>query len=444
MTPRCAAPAPRDSASNASGSPLLQGQAGSYAPWSSPTSPERGWGPGAAPPSSAPGSVGPFRLPAARPAPARLARGSARAGLALRRRPRLRRPRGLRRLRGLRWRPARGDLQLLPVLGFELDLAALQVLLELPDARGAEDRGRDLGPPQHPGERHLARGSQLAPVRPVGEPLRRRDVLGSQRLLVLEEVLEPPAGAAPLGDEAARVLVGEDALEERRKGHEADPVLLAERHVFLLDPRLQQVVTRLARYERVPASLLLDRDGPLREPRLAVEVREPDVASLAHPDQVLEGTQRLLDRSPGVRRVRLVEVHVVEPEAHQAPVHGVEDVLAREPRSQRPLPDPSHHLGRDHDLLARDRLERGPERPLRAPTGVDVGGVEQVDPELEGAMDDGTRLDVVDRAAVRGPGADRDLGDLEAGVAERAVVHRPSSDREKTAASIVPAPALHG
>src|SRR5206468_10235073 len=90
------------------------------------------------------------------------------------------------------------------------------------------------------------------------------------------------------------------------------------------------------------------------------------------------------------------------------------------------------------------RLARGPVAPRRAPAGGDVGGVERLDPEREGAMDEGPRLDVVDRAAVRGPGAERDLGDLEAGVAERAVVHRPSSDREKTAASIVPAPALHG
>ena len=124
-----------------------------------------------------------------------------------------------------------------------------------------------------------------------------------------------------------------------------------------------------------------------------------------------------------MRRVRLVEVHVVHAQPLQALVHRVEDVLAREPGPERTVPHAPHHLGRDHDLLARQSGECLAEQRLGPAAHVDVGGVEQVDAELEGAAHDANRLGVLGVAAERGPRTERDLRDLETAVSERAVVH---------------------
>src|SRR4051794_1951056 len=61
---------------------------------------------------------------------------------------------------------------------------------------------------------------------------------------------------------------------------------------------------------------------------------------------------------------------------------------------------------------------------LGLPAGVDVGGVHEVDPRVEGAVDDPDRVVVVLVAPVaEHHRAEAEGGDLDAGAAEGAVVH---------------------
>src|SRR5262249_14247391 len=67
-----------------------------------------------------------------------------------------------------------------------------------------------------------------------------------------------------------------------------------------------------------------------------------------------------------------------------------------------------------------------PERPLRSPHAVSLGGIEAVDAEVEGAVDGARELGFFDVAvAARDlPAAEPDGRDLEPGPAERSVFHR--------------------
>ena len=81
------------------------------------------------------------------------------------------------------------------------------------------------------------------------------------------------------------------------------------------------------------------------------------------------------------------------------------------------------HLRRQHDVVAA-ALERLADDLLGLAGGVDVGGVDEVDPGVQRAVDDADRVVVVGVA----PGAEHhraeaELRDLDAGASERAVVH---------------------
>ena len=80
-------------------------------------------------------------------------------------------------------------------------------------------------------------------------------------------------------------------------------------------------------------------------------------------------------------------------------------------------------LRREHVRIARASGERLAEEALGAAALVDVGGVEQRDPELEGPVDDEARPVGRDAAAQGQPRAERDLGDDEVAGAQAAIAH---------------------
>ena len=85
----------------------------------------------------------------------------------------------------------------------------------------------------------------------------------------------------------------------------------------------------------------------------------------------------------------LVEVDVVGAQPGQAGVDLVQDRLAGQARAVRPRAHPAVHLGREHDVLARGEVaQRAAGDLLAAAAGVDVGGVEDVDPRVERVLDD--------------------------------------------------------
>ena len=112
----------------------------------------------------------------------------------------------------------------------------------------------------------------------------------------------------------------------------------------------------------------------------------------------------------------------------EAPQRGVE--LLRHLRPREAAVAVTHReveLRREHVRVARPRREQLAEELLGRAAPVDVRGVDEVDPELEGAIDTGCRSLAQDAAAVGQPGAEADLGDGECARAEPAVLHAVGS-----------------
>ena len=88
-------------------------------------------------------------------------------------------------------------------------------------------------------------------------------------------------------------------------------------------------------------------------------------------------------------------------------------------------------LGRDHDLVASGEVAQGAADDLLArAVGVGVRGVEEVDAELDGTLDERPALLFVERPGVRtalghsvAHAAEADTRDLEAGLSEIDVFH---------------------
>src|SRR5205823_2167518 len=121
---------------------------------------------------------------------------------------------------------------------------------------------------------------------------------------------------------------------------------------------------------------------------------------------------RLLDRRLWVDAMLVVDVDAIGAEPLERGVAAGEHVLAiaADPQSLALLVTDVAELGREHDLVA-SALDRTADQPLVRERAVDVGGVEEIDPELERPVDRGDRL-----ALVRGS---VELGHTHAPEAER-------------------------
>jgi tRNA-(ms[2]io[6]A)-hydroxylase len=121
--------------------------------------------------------------------------------------------------------------------------------------------------------------------------------------------------------------------------------------------------------------------------------------------------------------VALVQIEVVGPEPPQRGLDALEQVLAREAAVVRVLGHREERLGGDHQVAAGDRAQRLAEHLLGLARGIDVGGVEQVDAEVVGAVHDLAGGLAVDARSEREPRAERDFADQQATASERAVLH---------------------
>ena len=165
-------------------------------------------------------------------------------------------------------------------------------------------------------------------------------------------------------------------VEDRGPRQERDLFLLAQ-----VDHRLRAPVARVV--------AVLDRDDRgdrLRGAQLGlVDVADPDVADLPLGLQLDERAERVLERHLRVGPVELVERDLLEPEALQAAVARVAQVLGapvrRPPVRAGPL-EPA--LGRDHEILGVRRERLGDERLADIRT-VGVGGVDEVHAALDRA-----------------------------------------------------------
>src|SRR5262249_28421178 len=124
---------------------------------------------------------------------------------------------------------------------------------------------------------------------------------------------------------------------------------------------------------------------------------EADCARLALPNEVCHRDHGFLDRYFRVNAMQVVEVDIVDAEAHEACRH-------RRPRVLRPAADATVHepeLRPEHDVVSLFATDRADE-PLVVAMPVLVGGVDQGDAEFERAPDRRRRLFVPGGAIVAG------------------------------------------
>ena len=143
--------------------------------------------------------------------------------------------------------------------------------------------------------------------------------------------------------------------------------------------------------------------------------------AFAGADDVAQRLERLVERDVAVVAVALVEVDVVGAQPRERAVDLPEDLLAREPSVS--VGHLAEHLRREHVRIARPRLKHLAEELLRTAAGIDVRRVDEVDSGVECCVDARLGLGALDRTAVRQPGAEADIGDVEVAVAEPPVIH---------------------
>ena len=254
------------------------------------------------------------------------------------------------------------------------------------------------------------------------QPVDARERLG--REVGAHELVALRIGRAAAGGlRAARILAREHALRERATRRSARA------------PRARRSGAPPPRSAGAAASTAAGSRPGGRRPRAVGDaagladlrgapLRDAPVEDLSLADQVLVGADRLLDRRRRVGAMALVQVEVVGAEAAQRGLDALEEVLAREAAVVRMLRHRKEGLGRDHEVAARDRRAApAPSDLFGLARGVDVGGVEEVDAEVVGAVHDLPRRLAVDARAEREPGAERDLADLEPAAPERPVFH---------------------
>ncbi len=124
------------------------------------------------------------------------------------------------------------------------------------------------------------------------------------------------------------------------------------------------------------------------------EVAAAGIDHLALADEHFHRLPDFLPRRFAVHMVHLVEVEVIGLQPAQRAFARLADVERREPLLVRPVPHVAEYLGGEHDFFAPAASlgEPAPDNLLGdaladLPT-VDVGGVEEVDPELKRAVHD--------------------------------------------------------
>ena len=235
-------------------------------------------------------------------------------------------------------------------VSFGDDVGRAEVFLDLGDARGAGDDGRDVRIARAPRDRELR--ERAAEVLGDGIELRHDLVL---RLVgeALDEELHARDGAAAAGRNAVAILSGEQPRGERAPRREAQADVLVEARVFALDAlAVEEVVLGLLHHGL--AQVVALGDLPRRHDLGRAPFGGAPVERLAALDHVVHRPHRLLDRRVGIGPVAIDEVDVVELQALERAVDRVHQVLAVERALLvGPVGDAPEELGRDDQYFRR-------------------------------------------------------------------------------------------
>src|ERR1019366_8169639 len=160
------------------------------------------------------------------------------------------------------------------------------------------------------------------------------------------------------------------------------------------------------------------------------EGRAAEGADLAGTLQVGERAQGLVDVARGVGAVDLVQGDPVGLQAAQARLALTDDPAPRVALSVGVVAHLGVHLGGEHDLVPPSPGEGLADDLLGLALGVDVGGVHEVDPRVEGAVDDADRVFVIlVTPGAEHHGAEAERADLDPSAAESALLHLSDDTR---------------
>ncbi len=175
---------------------------------------------------------------------------------------------------------------------------------------------------------------------------------------------------------------GEAAAGEGAPGDDADAFGFAEAHHLALFFAVEEVVVVLHGDEAGPAVEVGDIECLGELP--GVHGGGADVADFAGLDDVMEGFHGLFDGGFAVPAMDLVEVDVVGAEAFEALVEFEEDFFAGEAFAVGAVAHEAVELGGDDGVFAFSvGFEEAAEELFAGASGVDIGGVEEVDAEIE-------------------------------------------------------------
>src|SRR5262249_4876461 len=153
------------------------------------------------------------------------------------------------------------------------------------------------------------------------------------------------------------------------------------------------------------------------------QIGAAEEAALALPHQIVERAQGFLDRGLRVWAMQLVKVDPIGVEPLQARLDRVHDIAPRRPLELAPVVHRHAELAREHDRFAL-LAENASEPLLRAAfVAIAVGGVDEVDAELDRLFYDAARRRKID-AAAEVIAAEADDGHFERGAAKSALFHR--------------------
>ena len=160
------------------------------------------------------------------------------------------------------------------------------------------------------------------------------------------------------------------------------------RHDFAFEVAAGQGIIGLQAFEPGQAQPLRDAEGLGDLPRRPV--RNPGVADVPVLHQRVERQHRLLDRRRAIKAVDLIEIDVVQLQTLQARLARLDQMHSRGAGRVGPCPHRAEPLGRDHHVLPRhlEIAQRLAGHLLGNALGIDVGGVEEIDPGVERPADE--------------------------------------------------------
>ena len=289
---------------------------------------------------------------------------------------------------------------------------------------GTENRCGDLWMIEDPGDGDLGRGSVVAGSdcdQGLDDLI---DALGHRDCEIVFMGTEAPAFFLAPGVIAggrglpATELSGQQADGQWAIGHDAEAVLVAERHQVGFDlPAVEQIVLVLNADEARQIAAIALPEGFDDFP--GAEVAAAYVAHLACSDHVVECSQCFFERRTGVEAMEEVEVDIVGLESGQAVLNAAHQVEASQTAIIGVLVAGAEDLGAEDDFLA--FVSDGfADDGFRSSFAVE-GAVDEVASQVDRPVDDlDAELLVVLSAKSR---AQTDFGYFDTGMAQIAVFH---------------------